>query len=352
VVTLAESVAQVQTSPMTLPFKSFTTMLGLASAKSSWKAGIMIHSIKKRALSTISKIASASDKGLRRRQNTDLYLSAVLPKIEGISDLNDPTAYVDLLRGCIEAISFPVTEVKASNRFDDDATRRFNALIDALRSYVPPIPIPIATKLAAYSDRLRGSSVEDRVAKEWLATVAFFYALSGSDGHKCRLLFSAIRFMKSRRLLELGTSYGMSASTILEAATDDGEQGTVTTVEITKSTFDTTSPLLKATYGQRVETILGSSRNAIPAILRDNKSFDFMFHDAAHSHDDYVNDFTAIEPALEPGATVIVDDIRWNDPRFFKGDPRCYEGWQEVVKHPRVLRAVEVSSSAGILLLR
>ena len=41
-------------------------------------------------------------------------------------------------------------------------------------------------------------------------------------------------------------------------------------------------------------------------LAKELKSFDFLFHDAGHSYDDYVNDFALAEPMLAPGAICLI----------------------------------------------
>ena len=76
-----------------------------------------------------------------------------------------------------------------------------------------------------------------------------------------------------------------------------------------------------------------------------------MYHDAGHSKKHYIEDFHTVLPAMKPGAVILFDDIRWKDPRFMPTNPQCYEGWKEVVKHPRVRQAVEINNDMGLLLL-
>jgi hypothetical protein len=61
--------------------------------------------------------------------------------------------------------------------------------------------------------------------------------------------------------------------------------------------------------------------------------------------------FAAAEPGLASGAIAIIDDIRWDDPRFYENATRSYEGWTAVAEHRRVRHAIEVAGSWGIVLV-
>lgn len=90
----------------------------------------------------------------------------------------------------------------------------------------------------------------------------------------------------------------------------------------------------------------------MPDLGRTLTGVDLLFHDAGHSGEAYVRDFAAALPFLAPGSVALFDDIRWFDPQLMTTDPKCYEGWMEVTRHPRVRRAGEIGSEMGIVLLR
>jgi hypothetical protein len=43
----------------------------------------------------------------------------------------------------------------------------------------------------------------------------------------------------------------------------------------------------------------------------------------------------------------LIDDIRWDDPRFSSENPKAYDGWLAVVGHDRVERAVSSTMKSG-----
>ena len=58
-----------------------------------------------------------------------------------------------------------------------------------------------------------------------------------------------------------------------------------------------------------------------------------------------------MEPYRASGCVVLIDDIRWGDPRFVSEDPKPYEGWLAVVGHHRVTEALEINNELGLILL-
>jgi predicted O-methyltransferase YrrM len=179
------------------------------------------------------------------------------------------------------------------------------------------------------------------------ADVGKHFDISSSFGWKGRILSEIVRFMRPSNCLEFGTAYGMSSLFILGAS----KEAHLTTVEAMEPQFSIASQILQERYGDRVRCEFGLTDNVLPHVLPSMGGVDFLFHDAGHSFENYTSDFAAVLPHFRPGAVLLLDDIRWSDSRFYDGDPRCYEGWMEIVHHPRVRRAVEIDRTLGLALL-
>jgi predicted O-methyltransferase YrrM len=143
----------------------------------------------------------------------------------------------------------------------------------------------------------------------------------------------------------------MSAVFILEALRSRGKDIHLATLEALEPQFSMASKMLRSRYGNQVSCEFGWTQEALPKMVKSLGRLDFLFHDAGHAKENYIRDFHTVLPIAVPGAVILMDDIRWEDSRFSRDNPRCYEGWLEIVNHPRVRRAVEISGSIGLLLL-
>jgi predicted O-methyltransferase YrrM len=310
--------------------------------------GMLLKDSFRRAVRSSVDIASDT---VRDSHNVDLVLSWALQRAVGGKGIIFPAQYVDLMRDCIEKKRLSIRTVTTNAGTDNElSARRFSALLYALE-HLPPVEFSVAESIALAADSYRGNLA--RLSEnEWSGDVRAHFDLSSSTGTKGRILAATVRFMQSVQCLELGTCYGMSASFTLEALTRSHDPATrLTTLERAEPQFTLSSEFLRRRYGARVSCEFGCTQEALPRIVKSIGRLDFLFHDAGHSRDDYVRDFGAVLPVLAPGAVVLIDDIRWQDGRFFPGDPRCYEGWTQVANHPRVCRAVEIGDSMGLLLL-
>ena len=297
----------------------------------------------------VSGASEIAERTTRDRHNLDIVLSWALQKVGSSKDVLFPVEYAELLRDCIEKTRLKIQEIKTdSSTCRDTSGKRFASLVDALRN-VPPIEFSIAEEIVLIADSYRGN-VKPVESNDWAGDVWSHFDVSSSLGTKGRILTTVVRFTQSEQCLELGTAYGMSALFILEALKKRGTNTHLTTLEGGEPQFSMSSKILRSRYGNQVSCEHGWTQEALPRIVKSLERLDFLFHDAGHSREDYVRDFHAVLPILAPGAVVLIDDIRWEDPRFFQGNPRCYEGWMEIVNHGRVRRALEISGM-GLLLL-
>jgi len=299
---------------------------------------------------TIERASQIAERSSRDRHNLDIALQWALQRAASAQSILFPVEYVELLRGCLEKARLAIVEVKSdAGSAADLATRRFTSMLEALRQ-VPPVEPATAEAIALVADSYRGN-VEPIELSEWTGDVRSHFEISSSEGIKGRILTAVVRFMRSNQCLELGTAYGMSALFILEALKARAADARLTTLEGYRLLFSLSSPMLAGRYGSKVACRLGSTQEALPELMRSLGPLDLVFHDAGHSREDYVRDFRSVLPNLREGAVVLVDDIRWKSGRFFQGDPGCYPGWIELVRHPRVRRAAEINETMGALLL-
>ena len=295
--------------------------------------------------------AECAESELRDRRNVDIVLGAALREPGALSHIHDPVGYTEFLRSCIEPARHIVAVKKADSGSPDDAAKRFTTLVDELRRGLPAIEFSLAREIALVADQNRCRS-EGKVAVNWAGDVGLHFSVSSSFGSKGRILFNVVRFTRRERCLELGTAYGMSAFFILAALNAYSAGGFLATMEGFEPQFSLSSSMLKERFKESVSCHFGNTRSELPGLVKSLGRIDFLFHDAGHSRDDYTHDFNQVSEILVPGAVVLFDDIRWENPRFTHGEARTYDGWEAIIAHPRVRRAVEIDGTLGLLLMR
>jgi len=281
-------------------------------------------------------------------RNVDPYVYSLVSSLADKAELNDPEFFVGLLRESFLPYRTKVKEIKRITIEGDPSALRFARLIETLETAIPPLRAPLALEMARIADNYLGNS---QYREEWGADVAWHFRISSSFPKKGRLLDSLVRFMRPVCCVEAGTAYGMSALFVLSALEKYCEGGSLYTVEAFDPQYSLSSNLLTSHFEGKVKCYRGLTGDTLPSVVTEAGGVDLFVHDAGHSRDDYVNDFTSVVDSLQPGSIVLFDDIRWDDPRFCETPPRCYEGWREVAAHSRVCHAVEVGSNMGLLRL-
>ena len=296
------------------------------------------------------RAAETAERTARNRHAVDAVLSWALERAEAEGPLYFPVEYVQFLRDCTERAWAHWREIRTDPGEADDASGRFNSFVTSLAD-LPAVSFASAERLARAADRLRANINPETGVREHGDQQRRF-ARAASLGTKGRLLHSAVKAMQSEQIVELGTFWGMSALFMLEALETAGPDAHLTTVEHLPEFSRKASALIHSQFNGRATCINGRTQDVVPDLARTMSNVDLMFHDAGHSGEAYIRDFNAAERFLGPGAVVLFDDIRWFDRELMSTDPRCYDGWMEVTRHPRVRRAGEIDGYMGAVLLR
>jgi predicted O-methyltransferase YrrM len=185
--------------------------------------------------------------------------------------------------------------------------------------------------------------------------VGHHFGVASSGGRKGRLLAAAVRFFEARRILEVGTAYGISSMFMGIALQETGleiQLPAIHTLEAYEPQATLSRTLLEQELKGLVHCAKGRANEALASLAQTAAPIELVFHDAGHTYDDYIHDFAAFEPHMGPGSILILDDIRWEDTRSSNSKPsKAYEGWQAVTSHKRVKCAAEIDGSIGIALM-
>ncbi len=109
---------------------------------------------------------------------------------------------------------------------------------------------------------------------------------------------------KPKRILEVGTAIGYSASFML-LNTD----ASLVSIERERDSYDIASEnLRKMGVDKRAELLLGDASEVLKEMSqKENNKYDFVFIDASKAH--YLEHFKLVEPMLEEEAVVVFDNV-------------------------------------------
>ena len=142
------------------------------------------------------------------------------------------------------------------------------------------------------------------------------------------LLFKTTLFFKPNRILELGTSLGISSSYMATAAPD----AQVISLEGCPATAGTAQKALKEFGFSNIEIRVGEFETTLPEALKQDP-FDLVFFDGNHQKKATLDYFgLCIEHAKET-SIFIFDDIHWSR--------EMEAAWNCIINHPKVTLSID-----------
>lgn len=220
---------------------------------------------------------------------------------------------------------------------EDRALGRLNALPD------------IEWRALRPDGEIDGFLADQTIAEEWPVAEARHAQLTrtadgaptrgGVNPGDQRTIFTLVRALKPRRVLEVGTHLGYSTLHICQALQLNG-CGALTTVDILDVNDPDDAPWTRA-------KALGSPRQSIAALGYDDhvsfvqsdsieflrtteKTFDFVFLDGDHAAPQVYEELQLLQRVMEPGATLLLHDYFPNGRGLWKGSLPNTGPWKAV----------------------
>lgn len=138
-----------------------------------------------------------------------------------------------------------------------------------------------------------------------------------------QLLYRIINHFQPKKMLELGTSLGIT--TLYEATAADFEkfislEGCPNTAAMAKNIF--------AKNDLKVEVRVGDFQANLTSALQDLGQVDYVFFDGNHREEPTLNYFETVLPYAHKDSIFIFDDIHWSE--------EMDSAWEKIKQHPKV----------------
>jgi predicted O-methyltransferase YrrM len=160
--------------------------------------------------------------------------------------------------------------------------------------------------------------------KESFRRVKSIIKKSSSNATKAQLLFRLARYFKPDKILELGTSVGISTMYLALGAPDSQVitiEGCANIASVAESNFRKERIL-------NIQQHIGRFEDLLPAILEKMQNIDLLFIDGDHRKEKLINNFMECVEYSGNESVFILDDIHWSK--------SMEEAWKLIVDHPRV----------------
>lgn len=138
--------------------------------------------------------------------------------------------------------------------------------------------------------------------------IATHYKKTSISDKYGRFLLHLVQYMNSTRILELGTSLGVS-TTYLSVA---NPRAMVTTMDAQKSTLDIAKQYFKEHNIHNVTFIEGKFEETLMPYLNTVDEIDVCFIDGNHTYEATLNNGLCILNKMSDVSVMILDDIRWS----------------------------------------
>ncbi|MBO9595939.1 MAG: class I SAM-dependent methyltransferase [Niabella sp.] len=123
-----------------------------------------------------------------------------------------------------------------------------------------------------------------------------------------QLMYRMIRHYGARRILELGTSLGITTSYLAAA----NPEARVVTLEGASAVAQKARENIAALGLNNIELVEGNFDDTLPAVLNDLGKVDFVFIDGNHRQEPTERYFRQLLPYIHEETLLVFDDIHWS----------------------------------------
>ena len=162
---------------------------------------------------------------------------------------------------------------------------------------------------------------------------------SAAPAKYSKLLFRIVNHFRSNKILELGTSLGISTA-YLSAWSNEAE---VVTLEGSLSVTEQAKKNFSYLGRNNINLINGRFEDKLSSTVQQMKKIDFLFLDGNHRLSPTLSYFETCLPYLHQDSIVVLDDIHWSE--------EMLEAWNEIISRPEVTLSFDLFR-LGILFFR
>ncbi len=153
-------------------------------------------------------------------------------------------------------------------------------------------------------------------------------------------LFKLVRKLQPLACVELGTSFGISASYQAAALNLNGK-GNLYTLEGSPEIAKIAEETINLLGIKNTSVIVGPFLTTLRGVLKAAKPIDLFFNDGHHDHDAVIQYFNEALQFLSNEAVIVFDDISWS-----KG---MRKAWKEIEEDNRVIASIDLQTMGIVI---
>jgi len=162
-----------------------------------------------------------------------------------------------------------------------------------------------ASALAAHRDFLGQLDEKLRLHKD---------GYGGQMTREAPAIYSLVRLLKPRVVVETGVADGVTSSYILRALEDNGE-GRLYSIDLPHYLLPAGKPpgwIVEESLRGRWDLRVGDAAKLLPPLLEELGEIDLFLHDSLHTYEHMMLEFRAAWPRLSPGGLFLSHDVGQN----------------------------------------
>lgn len=149
-------------------------------------------------------------------------------------------------------------------------------------------------------------------------------------------LYCLAKSLKTKRVLELGTNLGISASYLASGMKNNHEGGRLVTCESSPYRQRIAKQVHEKLGLNNIQYVLGLFSETLDRALEDCGEIDFAFIDGHHQYQPTLDYLNRIIPRAAAGCVILFDDIRWSD--------GMKQAWDEIRVDKRFCTVVDLET--------
>lgn len=151
-----------------------------------------------------------------------------------------------------------------------------------------------------------------------------------SPAYQSRFLFKLAQYMRSRNIIELGTSMGISSLYL----SNYSKKVNLISLEGSREILQQAKKNFKAFGAENISTLLGHFDDTFPEALDRFEKVDFVYIDGNHAKEPTLKYFEWCLAKVHDKTVLVFDDIYWS--------PEMTEAWEIIKKHPSVKLSLDM----------
>lgn len=154
-------------------------------------------------------------------------------------------------------------------------------------------------------------------------------ATSASPKPLCELLHRIVTFLQARKIVELGTSIGLTTLYLAHHP-----ESRVFTFEGNKDLVQVALTHVEYFDKKNITIITGNIDQTLPDFIQNPTKIDFALMDANHRYTPTIRYFELLAKRIQTKGVIVLDDIHYS--------PEMNRAWNEIRRHPLVYGSVDL----------